>query len=63
VGLELSPIAELIQTILRTPPSLSNPVNIQSLLIARHGKLAWPVFQPISQVKRIAEIRGECMYL
>jgi CubicO group peptidase (beta-lactamase class C family) len=41
VGLELSPIAELIQTILRTPPSLSNPVNIQSLLIARHGKLVF----------------------
>jgi CubicO group peptidase (beta-lactamase class C family) len=41
VGLELSPIAELIQTILRTPPSLTNPVNIQSLLIARHGKLVF----------------------
>jgi len=41
VGLELSPIAELIQRILTTPPSLSNPVNIQSLLIARHGKLVF----------------------
>jgi len=39
VGLELSPIAELIQRILTTPPSLGNPVNIQGLLIARHGKL------------------------
>jgi len=41
VGLELGPIAELIQRILTTPPSLSNPVNIQSLLIARHGKLVF----------------------
>jgi hypothetical protein len=41
VGLELGPIAELIERILTTPPSLSNPVNIQSLLIARHGKLVF----------------------
>jgi CubicO group peptidase (beta-lactamase class C family) len=41
VGLELGPIAELIQRILTTPPSLSNPVNMQSLLIARHGKLVF----------------------
>src|ERR1700683_2300084 len=41
VDLELGPIAELIQRILTTPPSLSNPVNIQSLLIARHGKLVF----------------------
>ena len=38
-GLKLAPIAELIKRILTTPPSLSNPVNIQGLLIARHGKL------------------------
>jgi CubicO group peptidase (beta-lactamase class C family) len=41
VGLEVSPIAELIRRVLTTPPSLSNPVNIQSLLIARHGKLVF----------------------
>ncbi len=41
VGLELGPIAQLIERILTTPPSLSNPVNIQSLLIARHGKLVF----------------------
>jgi CubicO group peptidase (beta-lactamase class C family) len=41
VGLELKPIAELIERILTTAPSLSNPVNIQSLLIARHGKLVF----------------------
>jgi CubicO group peptidase (beta-lactamase class C family) len=41
VDLKPEPIAELIQRILTTPPSLSNPVNIQSLLIARHGKLVF----------------------
>jgi CubicO group peptidase (beta-lactamase class C family) len=41
VGLDLAPIAELIERILTTPPLLSNPVNIQSLLIARHGKLVF----------------------
>jgi CubicO group peptidase (beta-lactamase class C family) len=41
VDLKLGPIAELIQRILTTAPSLSNPVNIQSLLIARHGKLVF----------------------
>jgi len=41
VGLKLGPIADLIERILTTPPSLVNPVNIQSLLIARHGKLVF----------------------
>jgi CubicO group peptidase (beta-lactamase class C family) len=41
VGLEPGPIAELVRRILTSPPSLSNPVNIQSLLIARHGKLVF----------------------
>jgi CubicO group peptidase (beta-lactamase class C family) len=40
VGLDIRPIAEFIGTILSAVPSLDNPVNIQSLLIARHGKLA-----------------------
>lgn len=39
MGLDLAPITELIQRVLTTPPSLHNPVNIQSLLIARHGEL------------------------
>lgn len=41
VGLDQRPIAELVQRILTTPPSLTNPVNIQALLIARHGKLVF----------------------
>ena len=41
VGLEIGPIAELIERIITTPPSLTNPVNIQGLLIARHGKLVF----------------------
>jgi CubicO group peptidase (beta-lactamase class C family) len=41
VGLEIGPIAELIQRIITTPSSFTNPVNIQSLLIARHGKLVF----------------------
>jgi CubicO group peptidase (beta-lactamase class C family) len=39
VGLDVNRISQLIEKILSAPPSLSNPVNIQSLLIARHGKL------------------------
>jgi CubicO group peptidase (beta-lactamase class C family) len=38
-GLDPSRISELVQKILAAAPSLSNPVNIHSLLIARHGKL------------------------
>lgn len=41
VGLDFGPIQELVQRILSTPPSLSNPVNLQGLLIARHGKLVF----------------------
>src|SRR5215471_9124627 len=39
VGLDVNRISQLIEKILTAPPSLSNPVNIHSLLIARHGKL------------------------
>ena len=39
VGLDQRRISELVQKILNASPSLSNPVNIHSLLIARHGKL------------------------
>jgi hypothetical protein len=39
VGLDEQPIAELIEKILAAPPTRDNPVNIHSLLIARHGKL------------------------
>ena len=38
VGLEEKPIAALVEKILTADPS-NNPVNIHSLLIARHGKL------------------------
>lgn len=38
-GLDAGPIEKLIERILTTAPSLTNPVNIQGLLIARHGKL------------------------
>jgi CubicO group peptidase (beta-lactamase class C family) len=41
VGLDEKPIADLVTRILTTPPSLTNPVAIQSLLIARHGKLVF----------------------
>src|SRR5215469_5445035 len=39
VGLDVNRISQLIEKILTAPPALSNPVNIHSLLIARHGKL------------------------
>jgi len=39
VGLNVASIKELIERILSTPPSLENPVDLHSLLIARHGKL------------------------
>ena len=39
VGLDQNRISQLVEKILAEPPSLSNPVNIHSLLIARHGKL------------------------
>ena len=38
VGMEEAPIRELVQRILAADPA-NNPVNIQSLLIARHGRL------------------------
>lgn len=38
VGLDAAPIAALIEKILSADPS-ANPLNVQSLLIARHGKL------------------------
>jgi len=38
-GLDARRISELVVKILNATPSLSNPVNIHSLLIARHGKL------------------------
>jgi hypothetical protein len=38
-GLDLRPIAELMERILRTPPGPENTVAFHSLLIARHGKL------------------------
>ena len=41
VGLDQKPIFDLVNRILTTPPSLSNHVAIQSLLIARHGKLVF----------------------
>jgi CubicO group peptidase (beta-lactamase class C family) len=40
-GLDEKPIADLVQRILDTSPDPSNPVAIQSLLIARHGKLVF----------------------
>ncbi len=39
VGLDVQPISALIEKILNAVPSRDNPVNIHSLLIARHGKL------------------------
>lgn len=39
VGLAEQPIAGLIEKILAAAPTRDNPVNIHSLLIARHGKL------------------------
>jgi CubicO group peptidase (beta-lactamase class C family) len=39
VGLDAKPIYKLVEKILAATPSLDNPVNIQGLLIARHGKL------------------------
>lgn len=41
VGLDPKPIAALVEKILNAPPALDNPVNIHSLLIARHGKLVF----------------------
>jgi len=38
-GLDPKPLAELIDRIVTTQPSLVNPVDLHSLLIARHGKL------------------------
>jgi CubicO group peptidase (beta-lactamase class C family) len=41
VGLDDKPIDDLVNRILSTPPSPNNPVALQSLLIARHGKLVF----------------------
>lgn len=39
VGLDVRPLQDFVQRILTATPSPDNPVNIHSLLIARHGKL------------------------
>jgi CubicO group peptidase (beta-lactamase class C family) len=39
-GLDEKPLAELVQKILQADPA-DNPINVQSLLIARHGKLVF----------------------
>ena len=41
VGLDPRPVAALVEKILNARPALDNPVNIHSLLIARHGKLVF----------------------
>src|SRR5678815_2912238 len=40
VGIDVEAIEALVEKILNAEPSAENPLNIQSLLIARHGKLA-----------------------